>query len=272
MINYFYYNNGKLELPANSFRISPSQISKFFDNTSVWYRHMLLNEQEEISNRTPIELGNCIHAGAHMYFETEKIDHLAIKNYIDSRDSSLVDKNIILEQYPIMIDTLLANFNPCTATDAEKFISYEILPNIYTAGTVDLLDTKRKILYDYKTTGSLDKVRLPNSFPRPYYFQQLSYVYILKKNGIDIDYMKLLYITRANINRISPKTGKPMKDYPSKFHVVTEEVTQEKLDFIESVLKLIAESVKTFKEKPELRHIIAQDYRLKQPKYKIFKD
>ena len=29
---------------------------------------------------------------------------------------------------------------------------------------------------------------------------------------------------------------------------------------------------KIFKEKPELQHIIAQDYRLKRPKYKVFKD
>jgi len=270
MKDYFNYNEGNL--PKNSFKISPSQLSKFFDSTSQWYREQVLGETPEFTGSTATYLGNCVHASANMYFDTKAVDHPAIINYVNSINNSDVDKQIILEQYPIMLDTLLANFNPCTATDAEKFISYEILPNIYIGGTADLIDTKRKILYDYKTTGSLDKIRLPNSFPRPYYFQQLSYAYILKKNGIDIDYMKLLYITRANINRISPKTGKPMKDYPSKFHIVTEKITQEKLDFIESVLKLIAESVKTFKEKPELQHIIAQDYRLKRPKYKIFKD
>ena len=273
MNSYFEYNNGTKELPANSFRISPSQVSKFFDSTSAWYRNAVFGEQEEIKNRTPIELGNCVHAAAHMYFDTGTVDHVAILNYINSITDPEVDKSIISAQYPIMLETLLANFDPQQATYAEMFIDKDLLPNIYVGGSIDLFDKARGILYDYKTTGSLDSARIPTSFPRAYYFQQLTYAYLLKEKGFNVNYVKLLYITRANVNRISPKTGKPMKDYPSEFHIVTEEVTQEKLDFIESCLMLIAESVQAFKNNLELQHIIAQDYRLKLPtKPILFKD
>jgi hypothetical protein len=45
--------------------------------------------------------------------------------------------------------------------------------------------------------------------------------------------------------------------------VVREEVTQENLELIGSCLKLIAESVQTWNTNPELRHLLAQDMRLK---------
>ena len=62
---------------------------------------------------------------------------------------------------------------------------------------------------------------------------------------------------------MSEKTGKPLKDYPSEVSVVTEEVTQDNLDLIGSCLQLVAESVQTWHDKPELRHLLAQDLRLK---------
>jgi len=271
MKDYFTYNPGSF--PAGSFRISPSQLSRFFDTTSQWFREQVLDEAPAFTGSTASELGNCVHAAANMFFDTGTVDHVAILNYVNSISDPEVDKSIISAQYPVMLETLLANFDPQQATDAELFISTELLPNIFVGGSIDLFDKARGIVYDYKTTGSLDTARIPTSFPRSYYFQQLTYAYILKKNGYDVNYVKLLYITRANVNRVSPKTGKPMKDYPSEFHVVTEEITQEKLDFIESCLMLIAESVQAFKANPELQHIIAQDYRLKlPPKPLLFKD
>ena len=271
MKDYFSYNPGTF--PDGSFRISPSQLSRFFDATSQWFREQVLGEAPAFTGSTASYLGNCVHAAAHMYFDTGSVDHVAIINYINSITDPEVDKSVISAQYPVMLETLLANFDPRQATDAEMFISTELLPGIYVGGSMDLVDFKRQILYDYKTTGSLDTVRIPTSFPRSYYFQQLAYAYILKKNGYDINYAKLLYITRANVNRVSPKTGKPLKDYNSEFHPITEEITQEKLDFIESCLMLIAESVRAFKTTPELQHIIAQDYRLKLPSKPIlFKD
>ena len=75
------------------------------------------------------------------------------------------------------------------------------------------------------------------------------------------------------MNRVSEKTGKPLKDYPSVCTVLTEEVTAEGLALIGSCLTLIAESVNAWNMQPELRHLLAQDQRLKaKPKPTLFKE
>lgn len=129
------------------------------------------------------------------------------------------------------------------------------------------------IITDYKTIGSLDSARIPSSFPRAYYFQQLSYAYLAEANSMPVDTLELVYVSRENINRISLTTGKPMKDYPSEVHILRHVITNDDRDFIRSILTLVAESVQAWQEYPHLRHIIAQDMRRKaKPAPILFKD
>ena len=101
----------------------------------------------------------------------------------------------------------------------------------------------------------------------------MTYAWLYKQLGHQVNYIKLVYITRNETGRFSEKTGKPLQDYPSQVYTVQEPVTQANLDLIESCIKLIAESVQCWQQHPELRHILAQDYRLKElPKPKLFKD
>ena len=118
-------------------------------------------------------------------------------------------------------------------------------------------------IYDYKTIGSLDTARIPTSFPRSYWFQQQLYAWIMRKLGYKVDYLTLVYITRSNTGRISEKTGKPLQDYPSECHLLTEPVTAESQAIIEGLVHLIAESVQLFQSNPEYRHLLMQDYRYK---------
>ena len=121
--------------------------------------------------------------------------------------------------------------------------------------------------------GSLDTARVPTSFPRSYYFQQLTYAYILRKNGYPVDYCKLVYVSRNNTGRISDKTGKPLTDYPSAVNIVTHQITEEDMQIIENTLKLVAESVSMAKSNPDLLYLLAQDIRLApKPKSRLFKD
>ena len=130
---------------------------------------------------------------------------------------------------------------------------------------------RQATVYDYKTMGSLDSARVPTSFPRSYWFQQLCYAFILRKNGMPVDYCKLVYVSRDNTGRISEKTQKALQDYPSTVNVITHQITDEDMLIIENTLKLIAESVLAFKATPEIQHLLAQDYRLKpKPKPKLF--
>ena len=85
----------------------------------------------------------------------------------------------------------------------------------------------------------------------------------MRKLGYQIDYLTLVYVTRANTGRVSEKTGKPLQDYPSECHLLTESVTPESQTIIEGLVHLIAESVQLFQSNPEYRHLLMQDYRYK---------
>ncbi|MHB8098129.1 MAG: PD-(D/E)XK nuclease family protein [Sulfuricurvum sp.] len=273
MKDYFTYYDGSDVLPSGAFRISPSQVSRFLDSTSQWYREMLLGEAG-FTGSTASKLGTCVHAAAAMYFDNKQVDYSAISSHIASITDPEIDKSIINSQVRIMSDTLINNFLKTTpATHSEWFIHTEITPGVIAAGSLDLYDQKRATIYDYKSMGSLDVARVPTSFPRNYWFQQLTYAYILRKNGHPVDYCKLVYVSRNNTGRTSEKKGKPLKDYPSTVNIVTHQITDEDMQIIENTLKLIADSVTLWHSNPELHHILAQDYRLRLPdKPKLFKD
>jgi hypothetical protein len=64
-----------------------------------------------------------------------------------------------------------------------------------------------------------------------------------------------------------------MKDYPSTTYTVTQEVTKEWLDIIESTIMMIAHSVDMWNKQPDLRWLIAKDWRLHpsaKPETKLF--
>lgn len=265
MTDYFTYNEGK-DVTKNAFRISASQFSKFFDNTNEWYREHLLGETGFTGN-TSSYLGNVVHAAIEMYVKENKIHWDQLENYIDSIKDSEIDVNHIRNQYVGMIDTVLPFVDANMPTEVEKFVFHEVLPGIGAGGSIDAL--RGDTIMDWKTTSAKTP---PTKFSRNYWFQQMLYAWVLKQQGINIRFLKLVFITQHETGRISEKTGKPLKDYPSIYSVVTEEVTDEKLDIIDSCVRLVAESVKTFREQPELRHLLAQDMRLKtKPKPKLFK-
>ena len=258
--NYFEYNDGA-EATNNAFRISASQLSKFFDKTSEWYRENLLGE-EGFTGNTSTYLGTVVHAGIEMFVKEGQVNWQALQEYIDSIDHPEVDKDHILDQYEAMIYAVLPFVETNMPTEVEKFVFHEILPGIGAGGSIDAL--RNDTIMDWKTTSS--KVP-PVKFSRNYWFQQMTYAWVLKQQGVNIRYLKLVYITQNETGRISDKTGKPLKDYPSEVSVVTEEVTEEGLELIGSCLQLVAESVQTWNNNPELRHLLAQDMRLK-PKAK----
>lgn len=265
MKDYFSYNTGNL--PAKAIRISPSQLSLFFDKTSEWWRTHLLGEAPSFLGSTASELGTCIHAAAAMYHDTNTVDKQAILNYIETLGAE-IDKNEIRAQLKPMIDTLINTY--CLRTKhsySEEFISYEILPNIYVAGSIDA--STANTIVDYKTTSSKSA---PSSFPRNYYFQLMTYAWLKRKHGFDITHLRLVYVTRFIDGGYSDKTGKKLKDYESTCTVLNHQITQTDWDLIDGCLNLIAHSIQLWQTHPELRYALAQDYRLKLPEQpKLFK-
>ena len=263
--DYFGYNDGA-EVTKGAFRISASQISKFFDSTSKWYHEHLLGE-EGFTGSTATVLGTTVHAGIEMYVREGEVNWDELEKFIlsHSRDEE-IDVDRILAQYEPMISTALPFVDKNMPDEVEKFVFHEILPGIGAGGSIDAL--RGDTIMDWKTTSAKTA---PTKFSRNYWFQQMLYAWVLKQQGITINYLKLVYITQNDTGRVSEKTGKPLKDYPSTLSVVTEQVTEESLELIGSCVKLIAESVKTWNEQPELRHLLAQDMRLKpKPKPILF--
>ena len=268
-MNYFTYNDGTTIIPSTAIRISPSQLSKFFDSTSNWYRSTLLQEPEDIQNRTPIELGNCVHAAAAMTFDTGTVDMQQIHTYISSITNPDVDKSAIFEQLPHMIPLISNYVRTNKPSTSEEFLSFELKPNIFVAGTLDAY-SNNGILTDYKTTGAKSP---PTTFPRSYYFQLMTYAWLLRKHNRPITQLRLVYVTRFIDGGISDKTGKPLKSYPAELHTLNHMISDDDWSLIDGCLSVIADSIQLWITRPELRHILAQDNRLRQPPNPVlFKD
>lgn len=256
MKDYFTYNNLST-VPATAIRISPSQLSKFFDSTSQWYRETLLGESGFLGS-TASELGNCCHAAAAMTFDG-LVDLPAIYSYVSSINNAEVDKSAILEQLPYMVPLISDYVRKNRPTTSEEFISFELQPNIYVAGTLDAYSSNG-ILTDYKTTGAKTP---PTTFARSYYFQLMTYAWLLRKQNRTITQLRLVYVTRYIDGGISDKTGKPLKSYPAELHVLNHLITDDDWSLIDGCLNVIADSIKLWQSHPEYRHILAQDNRLK---------
>lgn len=276
-MSYFEYNDGK-DITKGAFRISASQVSKFFDTTSQWYHEHLLGV-EGFTGNTATELGTCVHVGIEMFVRDGEVNYEAIETHLDSITDPEIDITHIRNQYGPMLDAAIPYVRRNRPTEVEKFVFHEILPGIGAGGSIDALRGATKELedgtitypdgvtiMDWKTTSMKSP---PTKFSRNYWFQQMVYAWVLKQKGIQVKWLKLVYITQNETGRVSEKTGKPLKDYPSQVSAVTEEVTDEALELIGSCLQVIAESVKTWNEKPELRHLLAQDMRLAPAKKPI---
>jgi hypothetical protein len=263
-MDFFGYNPG--DVPEGAFKISPSQLSRFFDETSQWVREFLLDETGFEGN-TASNLGSVVHGLAAMYKTTGEASFNAAEEFIRSITTEGVDKEYIRSQYPVMYLALERNFLVTATGTPELFLKKEIAPGVYLGGSLDLLNTEE--VTDYKTTSALNA---PDSVKRSYYFQQLCYVWLARQAGYPVKRFRLVYVTTNQVNRISEKTGKPMQDYPTTVTSVVHEVTNADMELIEGAIKLIADFVIAWKKYPELRHVLAQDYRLKevQPTTSIF--
>lgn len=255
----FGYYDGADHLPKDVFKISPSRMSRFFDDTSNWYRECLLGEDPVFNGNTASHLGTIVHGMAEMYIKFGRVDYSAADRYLQGIIDPEVDKVFIESQYVTMTEALISNFLSGVTGTAEPFLYHEVIPGIVVGGSIDLLRPTE--IVDYKTTSQLTA---PDRVSRAYYFQQMCYVWLARKHGYDIQSFRLVYITTNVTGRISEKTGKPMKDYPTTVTSVVHQVTPEDMQMIDGVISLVAESVKAFQSNPKIRHLLAQDMRLKE--------
>ena len=253
------YVSGASILPEGyKFKISPSAINKFFAKPHEWFQSEVLGNDTFLGN-TASTLGTIVHFCAEEYSKTEKVDVAEIEKYIASIDNPDVDVNYISSQWQPMGQVLIDYLRDTGLPQrSEELIHAEIQPGYFVAGSADAV--AGDCLIDFKTTSYLNP---PTEIPYYYRYQLLTYAYMYNKMGIPINRIRIVWITNNVVGRISEKTGKPMKDYPATVGVCTETITNEDMDFIESILKLITETVEKYQEDPSLAYLLFKDYRIK---------
>lgn len=245
------------------FRISPSSFSEFVMRPHNWYADVVLGESSFDYNTSSV-LGTCVHYCAEQIAKDQPVDEKVIHAYIDKHKvKDDYDPEEVKRQFVGMAETLVNDY--VLKNDfihVEHKLTAEVKNGFAVAGTCDaiqgdLIDTT---ITDYKTYNSKTK---PRAIPQNYRYQLLVYAWAAKKNGFDPTRIRLVYVNRNIDGGISDKTNKPLKSYPPEVTVLTETITQEDLDFIESLLELCVESVEAAEKYPELRHVIFHDPRLR---------
>lgn len=260
-IQSYYDGADQLEQACGSTdftRISPSSVSKFFTSTRQWYGETLMGEKG-FEGSTSTILGSIIHYFAEQAALRNKVNSdKLVQEYLDKQtidyDRYEVE-SLWKSMSQILIDSCVLNTK---FHSVEQFIYHEILPGIFAAGTYDGLVDLGNGTYsvrDYKSSATK-----PSGIPYNYRMQAHVYAWILVQKGFKISQIELQYIT------------KPTKTLPSRHFSFKEPFTIEDYEKIDGQLKLIAHSIKTWKEQPELRYLLAQDWRLyEKPKPKLFK-
>ena len=252
------YKENDYGLPEDILRISPSSIYEFTSRKWDWYRSQILKE-ELFTGNTASVLGSCIHRVAEVYIKKNTLDLDELTEYVNSQTDPEIDKEYILSQIKPMANALIYFFNLYgKPTKSEEIVKYKLSDKVYLAGTYDAL--MGDILIDFKTTSRLNA---PTEIPMNYKWQLLSYAYALRLNGVNVNKVRIVWITTHETNRISEKTGKPMKDYPSTVSMVTDVITDDDIRFIDEYLKLITETYEASLKYPELTYLLYSDYRLK---------
>lgn len=281
------YVSGASILPDGAFGISPSQLATFFSSPTQWYNEQVKGNKAEFQGNTSSYLGTIVHFIAESYTKTGTYSESEIYKYLikelcseledlpdfsdseacqeyllENADKPDIDVSIILEKFEDMGGHLIDYLDKVgTPSNAEDLIKAEVKDGVYVSGSCDAYDADRKTITDYKTTSITSP---KDTIPYNYKLQLLCYAYIYRALGYEVEKIEIVWVTQPQLNRISEKTGKPLKDYPCKVVTATHYLTPDDWEFIESVLYLVAETVKADKDYPELRHIIWKDYRLKQ--------
>ena len=241
-------------------RISPSSIANFFTNTRQWFGETLMDEPGFKGSDSTI-LGNIVHYFAEQAGKGAVVSNASqlVSNYLDTQICE--NRSEIESLWKDMSSVLIAGCITGKAKPAlvEHFSFSKLLPGIYVAGTCDALVPVGNGTYsirDYKTTSTK-----PSGIPYHYRLQAHVYAYLLSQQGYKISQIELQYVTR------------PTKTLPCRHFTFIEPFTDEDLQKVEGQLKLIAESIQIWQQQPELRYLLAQDYRLKPPpKPILFKD
>lgn len=240
------------------FKISPSSVADFFTSTSQYYREQVLGEEKAFQGSTSTHLGTIVHHCAEEAAKGRSLDTMEpdVKEFLATIEDPEVDKESITQLWYPMADVLISNAitpDDRVIVGTEEFLCHKLNDDVYVGGTYDALVEDRGdyggglCVVDYKTASTK-----PQGINYKYKLQAYTYAWMLREAGKNITSIELSFVQR------------PTKTLPVRYFNYKEPYTDQNHQFIGSILNLIAESVSKFKSTPELRHLLAQDARLKE--------
>lgn len=252
------YYDGMDEIREHSgndgiFKISPSSIADFFTNTAQYFYEQVEGNEKAFQGSTSTYLGTIVHHIAEMAVEKSTVTSEDVEQFLSEINDPNVDKDDIRKLYNEMGSILVANTVNDFSWDivsTEQFIFEKLNDDVYVGGTYDALrrdpaTNDGYCVVDYKTASTK-----PSGINLKYRYQAYTYAWMLRQRNINVTSIELCYVTR------------PTKTLPVRYFNFKEEFNEVNYDFIDSTLKLIAKCVSMYKQKPELRAIIAKDARL----------
>jgi hypothetical protein len=257
----FEYNDIKIP-NGGIYKISPSSLNKFFECSLSWYNENVLGQNIFEGNTASI-LGTVVHACLEAHYNGEypgkEAANKEISEFLDVKyaDRIDIDKEAILKYWNEMFMATIAYIDDSDGMllpkETETSLTYDLGDGVYVAGSADAINDDRII--DYKTVAT---IRNQNDL-KQYRLQLMTYAYIAIKNGYKINKITVIYTTVPKRDRISEKTGKPMKDYPSIVEAVEEVITEDKLNWIEKQLMILKDVYLLGEKEPEMRRLLYRD-------------
>lgn len=271
------YETGKGIIPDNMIKLSPSRFEDFFSRPHEWFRELMMNEAGFTGN-SGSNIGNIIHCTAERHELNQELSNDEINEFIDNLEEvenedqpwMNLNKDLIRSSYQAMQELIKDYVNQYPATAVEGYTWQQISPNVIVAGSYDRYRinpmTGNYIVTDYKTTG--DKLP-PKKMSYKHKLQLYMYAWSLRKDGIKIDGIEVVYITRYHTGsepKVSAKTGKlgkPGRDYPATITSIEYGFTDDNYQFIDDLINLAADTLEYFIDHPESAYMLFKDYRLK---------
>lgn len=249
----------QIELPNNAiFKISPSQIPKFFEYPVVWYQEQVLGEKTFEGNTATV-LGTAIHYIAEMYaqarinntvIDTDKWS-MDIEKSLLNLNNQQVDIAQVSSLYQPMSEQLINQYlSTNVPTEIEQQLYSHLDNGVYVAGTCDNLTVTGNsgTVVDYKNVA-----KKPNTdkIPWQYYIQLMAYAYMYKQQGYTIDRLRIIFTVR------------PTKTIGPRVFVVNHQITDKDWKAIKDVLTIIADTVTLSFDQPNLNYLLFKSMQLK---------
>lgn len=236
--------------------ISPSQIDKFFSYPRVWYEECYLGNKQKFQGNTSTVTGTICH---YIYEQTtlgKSVTREDLNNqldtYLELQPNPDVNSNKVKIDYPlvstvVMNEYVLPHNKNHGKVECEKKVVAKVMDGIYIAGTCDRIEGD--CVVDFKTVSTKPN---ESAIPFAYKIQMLAYAYALRKQGYEINRIRVVYGV------------KPTKTIGARCITVTENIDYLAEKLITDTLKLIGESVHAVKNNPNLAYLIFKSMDLKE--------